>query len=382
MKKEKKIIIIIPLYSSYAIFLKDLVEKLITEDWKVVLITNLPENFLSENKLITFYDIKLPRSFEILHYLKSAKEIKKIVDKEKPILVHTHFSAATLTVRLSNIHKKYITLTTIHGLIFNTVKNPLKSFIFKQIELFSYGKCKKIWVLTESDKNAIKSSLKNATLYESKGLGCDLKKYNVLNYNETFKNNLKTKLNINQNDFVFIFVGRLTNFKGFDITVKAFNILQEKYNNIKLIVLGTKDAVHPTGLNYEEEKKYIENSSILKIGFAQNVNDYLSISHLTVFPSNKEGMPVNLMEAIAMQVPILTFNSRGCADIVEKNKYGWILNERTPECFAQKMEELYQNPNILQKVKQAQIENRDLFDRDHFIKSQIKSYQTLDEQYK
>jgi glycosyltransferase involved in cell wall biosynthesis len=65
-----------------------------------------------------------------------------------------------------------------------------------------------------------------------------------------------------------------------------------------------------------EDHAYKNCAQIIDAGYTDDVASYLAISDAMVFPSQREGMPVCLMEALAMGVPVITRASRGCRDVV------------------------------------------------------------------
>lgn len=371
--KDKKIVIVIPLHLSYDLFLKDICKSLVNDGWKVWVITKLPEHFSNQIPEIQFVDLDLPRKFELLKYFKTIKHIKQIIKKINPSIIHAHFQPAALVVRLCFFSNKITKLTTSHGLIFNTMPNKIKSNLFKWLEIFIYKGFHHTWVLTKCDELAIKKYIKNVETYPTKGLGCDTSRFNRLNIDVNQALALKEKFNIKSNDFVFSFVGRFTDFKGFDVTYKAFQILKKSSSNIKLLLVGNYDDIHPSGLSTDELEALKNDNDCVFVGFSNEVEKYLYITNVLVFPSHKEGMPVNLMEAIAMEVPIITYHSRGCVDVVE-DKYGFVLKSKNPYDFAQVMLTCIENEVLINEIKYRQKMDRLNFDRRHFYNYQKSQY--------
>ena len=94
----------------------------------------------------------------------------------------------------------------------------------------------------------------------------------------------------------------------------------------------------------------------------------MSVSDLFVFPSNKEGMPVSIMEATAMGVPVITFNSRGCNDIIRDNFNGKLLDVNSDHiAIAETIVDLYSNKKKLEKMSSNALAKRNDFDRNLFI---------------
>src|SRR5690606_3823798 len=127
--------------------------------------------------------------------------------------------------------------------------------------------------------NIVNSELPSVKAYQipTKGLGCDLNKFNPDNFDIVFKNNLRNSLNISEDDFVIGFTGRFVTFKGYNKVVKAFKSLKERgVKDIKLILIGGIDIAHSTGLDELEESWIEGDDSVLNIGFSSKVEEYLS----------------------------------------------------------------------------------------------------------
>ncbi|MDB4162139.1 glycosyltransferase [Bacteroidia bacterium] len=374
MKENKRFVLIVPLYSSFKIFFEDLCLEMVKKNWEVTVITNLPSDFNSQETRISCEHLEIPRKLQILNYIKASRQLKKIINDLSPTLIHAHFQAAALVTRLCSF-KNIKLQTTSHGLIYNIKKSWISRYLFKHIELFIYKRFDTVWVLNKLDYDALNKKISNVRLYPTKGLGCNIEDFEPNNFTAKADTALKDIHRINHTDFLLIFVGRLTNFKGFDIAVRSFFLLKKKYKNIKFLVLGDLDPIHPSGLTENELDQYNNDCSILKLGFSNEVNKFLSIADLLVFPSVKEGMPVNLMEAISMGVPFITLNSRGCADIADNQKYGSILEHQSVADLLLEIEKLYLNPKLLDEIRERQLSDRELFDRKHFIKYQIDDYE-------
>ena len=61
-----------------------------------------------------------------------------------------------------------------------------------------------------------------------------------------------------------------------------------------------------SGLNVAEYNSFLNNDAILKIGWVNNVQDYLSISNVMVFPSSRR-FSVCLMESLSLGIPVTNY---------------------------------------------------------------------------
>lgn len=203
-----------------------------------------------------------------------------------------------------------------------------------------------------------------------------MRKFDPYRRSDTFKAHLKQLLSIKEDDFVIAFTGRFVGFKGFHIVIKAFNTLVNNYKaNLKLILIGGEDPIHPTGLTPDEYAEFRNNEDIIKIDFTHEVDQYLAIADLFVFPSEKEGMPVCIMEALAMGVPVVTANSRGCNDLVQHDFNGLLLSDDpTPSETREAILRLYRDRSLLNRFSENALSKRSAFNRELYVRDQIEVY--------
>ena len=173
-------------------------------------------------------------------------------------------------------------------------------------ERLAMARLDEMWVLTDDDFEVIRNwDSSKARIQDAPGFGCRLDRFDSGSYSESGRAERCLELGISENDCVLVFVGRLAAFKGFDRTVRAFNALCDRGVSVRLLVLGTFDDLHPSGLSETEVEALKTSSSVIMAGWQADVADWLSIADLCVFPSEREGMPVCLMEALSMGVPVI-----------------------------------------------------------------------------
>lgn len=377
---RKKIFFIITDYGSFNNFLSELSIKLSELDCEIYVITSkekiidIKDKYDFKKYNIIFFYFEFPRNFNLIKHYYTSKKIQRKIKEIKPDLVSIHFTTGIFTTLLSG-KLPFRTIGTFHGLGFPTIDRFQKKIIFKLVELFCACMLDEIWLLNKTDYNIIRNYFPTkAQLLPTNGLGCDLMVFDRRNFSTEQENNIKLSLNIKDSDFVIAFTGRYVNFKGYHIVIKAFRILESKYNlkNIKLITMGGKDKIHPTGLSFEEENYLKNNKNIIDIGFTKNVAEYLLIADLFFFPSKKEGIPICIVEALSMSVPVITFDARGCNDLVISGFNGLTLDINSEsDDFAREIYNFYCNPEILNNYIQNSLKNRQDLSRENFINFQI-----------
>lgn len=381
-----KILLIITDYGSFNNFIGEVAVKLVGLGHKVDVICSMTKVIDYEDKYhyeelgIKFHFLTFPRSFNIIKQLRSSKQILSTIDAIKPDLINIHFTTAIFTTLLIG-KPGYFTMGTIHGIGYPNVKGLIKSKIFEIVEKFCFRRLDEIYLINNYDFDLVKAlHPEKAYRYNSYGVGCDFKRFDPNSISEDVKRDFRRSLGIAPDDFVIAFTGRFVAFKGFDLVIRAMIALSHmpEYKHIKLLLIGGKDPAHPAGLTKQEEDFSIRNKQVIRVGFTADVNLYLSISELFVFPSTKEGMPVCIMEALAMGVPVITTNSRGCNDLITDEINGLLLPENpSVKEISDAILKMYHNRGYLNRLKRNALSGRKDFDRTMYVDDQIDIYGKL-----
>ncbi|WP_286397804.1 glycosyltransferase family 4 protein [Myroides odoratimimus] len=273
--------------------------------------------------------IEMTRSITPFKDLIALFKLIKLFVKEKPQIVHTHTPKAGLLGMLAaKITGVPCRLHTVAGMPL-TVTTGLKRYILVQIERLTYFCATKVYPNSYGlmdiilNENIIqKDKLKVIGKGSSNGIDCSV--FDPITVNDEVRNGIRTELGILEDDFVFIFVGRLVRDKGVNELVKAFDNICKDYPKAHLLLVGGFEReLDP--LDSEIEEIIIENSNIHAVGFKNNVKNYFSIADVLTFPSYREGFPNVVMQAAAMQLNSIVSNINGCNEIIINGKNGWII---------------------------------------------------------
>lgn len=139
-------------------------------------------------------------------------------------------------------------------------------------------------------------------------------------------NSIDSKKNIE-----FLFLARMIKEKGIYEAIDTFKILSQIRPNIYFNIAGD-------GPELENAKKYIEQENVKNAKFygyatGKEKIDLLKKSHILLFPSYNEGMPIAVLEAMAFGLIIVTRPVGGLIDFFT-DKMGIILNTLEPKVFA------------------------------------------------
>ncbi|VAV86112.1 Alpha-1,3-N-acetylgalactosamine transferase PglA [hydrothermal vent metagenome] len=306
---------------------------------------------------IRVIEIEMTRSITPLKDLKSVYRLYKTLKKEIPFIVHTHTpKAGTVGMIASKLAGVPHRLHTIAGLPLLEAKG-MKRWLLNTVEKITYACATKIYPnsfglqdIILSNKFTKPSKLKVIGNGSSNGIDVEYFNREILDSKEILT--LKSNLNLQNNDIVFIFVGRLVADKGVNELISAFKNICKNHNNVKLLLVGTfEQKLDPL---LEDTLKEIEsNNNILAVGWQTDVRPYFAVANVLAFPSYREGFPNVVMQAGAMNLPSIVTDINGCNEIIKNNINGIIIPPKSEKELFNAMMRLIENPDERIALAQA-----------------------------
>jgi glycosyltransferase involved in cell wall biosynthesis len=319
------------------------------------------------------HSIEFARGMNPLTHFRAARELDALVTRLKPDVVHAHFDAAIFTTAIARKRHWPATIATFHGLSF-PILTGWRKLVIRSATAWAVRHYDAVWVLNSENLGLLRAAARGADIrsFRSSGVGCDVERFAPPPKSE--RDAIRAALGFSPAHCVFTYVGRLVKAKGFGVTVRAFLEFAKADPDARLLVVGGSDPLHPTGLTGEEEKLFKASPQIKAVGNCDNVERYLAATDVMVLPSYREGMPVGLMEALAMGVPVLTRDVCGCRDVVRHDVDGLVLKDCSVGNLVVAMKQLAGSPELRQRMSTRALGDRDRFSRDHFVREQRMIY--------
>ena len=322
-----------------------------------------------ENEGIAVEAITMSRKITPFQDLKSLWEMWNFLRKEKPQIVHTHTPKAgiigMLAARLAGVPHRLHTVAGLPLMEATGTKRKILNFV----EKLTYSSATRVYPNSKGLydfilQNNFTQSNKLKIIANGSSNGIDTAFFSPDQVTEIERVTLREKLNIQPDDFVFVFVGRIVSDKGINELIKAFSELQAAENNepagIKLLLVGgLENDLDP--LNPETLAEINQNKDIISVGFQQDVRSFFAIADALVFPSYREGFPNVVMQAGAMGLPSIVSDINGCNEIIIEGENGLIIPSKNVEKLKEKMLTLAKDKNLYTKLKgnsRRMIENR------------------------
>ncbi|MGY6744072.1 MAG: glycosyltransferase family 4 protein [Cecembia sp.] len=265
----------------------------------------------------------------------------RLLKKEKPDVVHSHTpKAGLLSMFAAKLAGIKVRIHTVAGMPYMVAtKNKKKLLVW--MEKLTYKWATEVWPNSQS----LKDFILNEQLIDASKLriigygssnGVDLEKFNRGALSENHLVAATMRIAPSENDYLILTVGRLVKDKGIEELVEAFlGSKVAKYG--KLILLGSfEQQLNP--LAEDIVRKIQDHPRIVQIEWTDHVPHYLAMADVLVHPSHREGFPNVLLEAGAMQVPIICSDIIGNNDVVTHKKTGLVFPVKKVEVLKDALE--------------------------------------------
>jgi glycosyltransferase involved in cell wall biosynthesis len=127
-------------------------------------------------------------------------------------------------------------------------------------------------------------------------------------------------------------IGRLELIKGHSYLVDAMIQIRARLPQAVLLVVGAGTA--QAALREQVRKRGLS-GVVLVVGGQQDIRPFLQAMDLFVLPSLDEGFGIALLEAMAMELPIVASNVGGIPEVVDNGKTGVLVSPRDSDALAQ-----------------------------------------------
>ena len=322
---------------------------------------------------VFFHEVSIPKYplFDYAPYETAlAGKIVEIVRSNKLDLLHVHYaiphaSAALLAKQILAEDNKYIpVLTTLHGTDITLVGREA-----------SYEPVVN-WSINNSDAvTAVSKSLVEDTLEHFQVKREVLVIPNFIDFdrfNKKPKEHFKKAIAPN-NEKILVHTSNFRKVKRVDDVIRLFHIVQHEIPS-KLLLIGDG----PERSNIEKTCRELKVcDKVTFLGKQEAIEEILSVCDLFILPSERESFGLSALEAMACEVPVISTNAGGLAEVNIHGKTGYTSEIGNYEEMAQFALDLLQNEEKLESFRHAALEQAKKFNLKDIRLQYIELYQKL-----
>lgn len=279
-------------------------------------------------------------------------ELKKLLAKEHYDFIHCHTPMGSVIGRLAakGTRKKGTkVLYTAHGFHF-WQGAPLQNWLlYYPIERFLARYTDALITINGEDfKRADSLSNERTSVYYVPGMGVDMKRFAPVDENE--KQRLRAAYGFSSEDFIVLCAGELNTNKNQGMLIKACAQLSRKIPNIKVVFAGEGTM----RLNYEKLTRQLHlEKHVHFAGFCKQMEEWMHMSDVCVSTSLREGLGMNLLEAMSAEKPVIATENRGHCELVKHGVNGFLVKAQDVNGLADYLQQLYDKKDQLPLMGKA-----------------------------
>lgn len=331
-----KILLTATVQSHICQFHKPLVEML-REHGEVSIHVAAKDNLSEKNGLrLDFadktFDVCFSRSVKSIDNFKAYKQLIRIISEGDYDIIHCNTPMGSIVTRLAarKARKKGTKVFyTAHG--FHFYKGaPIKNWLlFYPIEKLFARKTDKLITVNCEDYRLAQSSF-SCESFHIHGVGVSSERYFPVTASE--REVLYRKLRLDANKKYILCVGELLKNKNQSLAINAMYKVTKRFPEAVLLIAGN-------GIMREELESLVDlmglKHNVMFLGYCTNLEEYQRICDIAVSCSLREGLPLNLIEAMMTCNPIVASMNRGHNELVNDGQNGFLVDPYDSDAFAE-----------------------------------------------
>ncbi len=282
------------------------------------------------------YEIPIKRSPADKENIQAYKMLKNIIKENHYDVIHCHTPMGGILARLATASERKRgtkVLYTAHGFHFYKGAPKANWLVFYPIELVMSFLTDCLITINEEDFSFAKKHLKAKDIYKVNGVGYNSDRYFPVSEEE--KLTLRDKLGYSRDEKLLIYVAEMNANKNQSMLIRSLKILSEKRSGIRLLIVGADNF----GGEYPRLVKELGiEDKVNFLGHREDIDDLLHTSDIAVGSSVREGLPVNVMEALACGLPVVLSDNRGHRVLGVNGENGYLVKVNDCEDMADKID--------------------------------------------
>ncbi len=291
----------------------------------------------------------MQRAISPLKDWKAYQEIREVISRFQPHIVHTHASKAGALGRYAALQMGVpVIVHTFHGHIFDAYFNATQAAIYKSIERYLARHSHGIIAISQAQKDdlADKYRICPADKIRVIPLGFDLSRFRI---NQQQNRELfRKQYQLEEDEMAIGIVGRVVPIKNHLMFLKAIQALAAQSGvKIRAFIIGDgeirqqvqQQATH-LGMDHVWWPRQQRKALLTFTGWLTSMDQVTAGLDIVALTSLSEGTPVNLIEAQAAGKPIVSTRVGGVENIVAEDQTAFLVARNDYQAMAGKLQQL------------------------------------------
>ena len=283
------------------------------------------------------FDVPFARSPKSADNIKAYKQLKRIINEGQYDVIHCNTPMGGIVTRLAargarkNGTRVYYTA---HGFHFYKGAPKKNWIIFYPIEKFFSRLTDKLITITAEDYK-LASKKFHCQVERIHGVGVDENRYFPVD--EAEKKRLREEMGYGAEQKIILCVGELLPNKNQTMAIHMMKEVVKQYPDAQLLLAGN-------GPERERLEQEIADcglqENVQMLGYCTHLQDYQHIANVLVSCSRREGLPLNIVEAMLSGTPVVASENRGHRELVHDGKNGFMVDKDNYRSMTEKVLQL------------------------------------------
>lgn len=300
---------------------------------------------------IAVHDFSFPRKGSPLEFIAAIRRMRVLLRRGSYDCVDSHNRNASIVARIAAwLERVPVNLYTAHGFYFHDGQSAWLRELTVLLEA-ALGRVTN-FTLSQSAEDvefAIRRGLVLPARIAHIGNGIDVECFT----RRLERAEIETRLGLVSCGFRVATTGRIVKGKGFEDLLRAYASFAKQTPDSELLMIGGNIAqdIQPFQWEFSNAIDALGlNTKVRITGMVDNVEEYLAASDLFVLPSYREGMPRALIEAMAMGLPCIATDIRGCREIVSDGVNGFLYPAGNIDALIELIARCFGDPSELARM--------------------------------
>ena len=314
--------------------------------WEVHIAANGERNIPYVDKK---FNLPIQRSPFNFKNIKALKDLKNIIDENNYEIIHCHTPMGGILTRLA-AHKSRVKGTTkliytAHGFHFCRGAPILNWLLYYPIEKFMAPLSDCLITINKEDYELSNRSLNVKRIEHIHGVGIDTEVFKPID--KLNKQVVRESFGYQPDDFLLFYAAEFNKNKNQQFLLHSLSLIKDELSNVKLLLAGEgallnecKQLANQLGISHMVDF----------LGFRKDIKEILPICDVAVGSSLREGLPVNIMEAMSCGLPIIAVDNRGHRELVTNNKNGWLVERNDFKGFSSAIIDLVKSKGLKERL--------------------------------
>ena len=334
---------------------------------------------------LTFLELPIPRQLRPMAILRAISATARLLRRLRIDIIHAHTYAGGVIGRAAGwLAGTPCVIYQGHGWLYTPDTTPWKKRLIQLSELALAPVTDRFFLISreEYEIGLADRIIQPAKSVVTLGVGVDCGRFDPAQVSGETRRRLRQQYGVRPEDYVFCFVGRPVGDKGILELGRAFAVVHRLRPQTRLLIIGGAAAgerdTGAIGVMQAQLERDGCRDAVVLAGQLSDPRDLLASCDAFVLPSYREGMPVSLMEAMALEIPCIATDIPGCREEVIDGQTGWLVPPRTVEPLAGRMLELASDQALARRLGQAARRRMlELFSLDKVLAVQVEAYRAI-----